>query len=102
MANAPVKKISDYPFGLSIFEHTNENGRKTYSVSLQRSYKKKDTGEYVNETMNMYEEDLLKLSTATEMAYWAINNIKNNAPKPQAQPVAQQTPASVTNDDIPF
>lgn len=101
MANAPVKKISDYPFGLSIFEHTNENGRKTYSVSLQRSYKKKDTGEYVNETMNMYEEDLLKLSTATEMAYWVINNIKNNAPKPQAQPVAQ-TPATTTDDSIPF
>ena len=101
MANAPVKKISDYPFGLSIFEHTNENGRKTYSVSLQRSYKKKDTGEYVNENMNVYEEDLLKLSSAAEMAYWAINNIKNNAPKPQAQPVAQ-TPAATIDDSIPF
>lgn len=103
MANAPIKKIKDYPLTVAIFEW-NKDGKKSYSISLQRSYKKKDTGEYVNETINLYPEDLLKFQNLTSVAYNDILSRTQDKPseQPASQPAAQQTPTSVTDDDIPF
>lgn len=102
MANAPIKKIKDYPLTAAIFEW-DKDGKKSYSVSLQRTYKKKDTGEYVNETINLYQEDLLKLVNLANITYNDIIRRQQDKPSEQSasQPTAQ-TPASVTNDDIPF
>lgn len=101
MANAPIKKLRDYGLSTAIFEWNND-GKKSYSISLQRSYKKKDATEYTNESINLYPEDLLKLSRLLERTYDSYLALMQSD-APASAPAPQQTTQQATNsDDIPF
>ena len=106
MANAPVIKIKDFGVSTAVFEWANQDGKKSYSIALQRSYKKKDAQDYTEETINMYPEDLLKFAALLTRTYNELVDYRNaNKPTPQATP--QVTPqaapqASASDDSIPF
>lgn len=99
----PVIKLRDFGVSTAIFEWVRD-GKKSYSISLQRSYKKKDAKEYTNETINLYPEDLLKYAHLLEKTYDAYNdyaygNSEKQASAPEAAPTA---PSADDDDDIPF
>lgn len=105
----PVIKLIDFGVSTAVFKWERD-GKKSYSVSLQRSYKKKDSDEYVNETINLYPEDLLKYAHLLEKTYDAYNDYAYGSSKKQASaptaapasaPAATPSSASV-DDDIPF
>ena len=101
MANAPIKKLRDYGLSTAIFEWNND-GKKSYSISLQRSYKKKDATEYTNESINIYPEDLLKLSRLLERTYDSyLALMQSDAPASAPAPI-QAAPQQANSDDIPF
>lgn len=100
MSNAPVIKNRDLGISTAVFEWTNQDGKKTYSVSLQRSYKKKDEEKYTEETINMYPEDLLKVANLLARTYNDLLDYRA-ANKPVTTPTTA-TPSSVDSDNIPF
>jgi len=98
MSNTPVVKNRDLGVSTAVFEWTNQDGKKTYSVSLQRSYKKKDEKEYTDEIINMYPEDLLKVANLLTRTYNDLLDYRA-ATKPVITP---STPSSIDSDNIPF
>ena len=106
MANAPVIKIKDFGVSTAVFEWANQDGKKSYSIALQRSYKKKDAQDYTEETINMYPEDLLKFAALLTRTYNDLADYRNtNKSTPQAtpQPTPQAAPQPAASDDsIPF
>ena len=106
MANAPVIKIKDFGVSTAVFEWANQDGKKSYSIALQRSYKKKDAQDYTEETINMYPEDLLKFANLLIRTYNDLADYRNtNKATPQAtpQPTPQAAPQPAASDDsIPF
>lgn len=110
MANEPIIKLRDFGVSTAVFEWKNDN-KKSYSISLQRSYKKKDSDEYVNETINLYPEDLLKYAQLLEQTYQKYVNYrisefdKTRGSKPtttQPSAPAQNVTSAAIDDDIPF
>ena len=102
MANAPVIKIKDFGVSTAVFEWANQDGKKSYSIALQRSYKKKDAQDYTEETINMYPEDLLKFAALLTRTYNELVDYRNV--NRQSAPAATQAApqASVSDDSIPF
>lgn len=115
MSNAPILVASDYMMKVSVFEH-NRDGKDNYSFCLQRSYKKKDTDEYVNETINLFPEDVLKMSHLLDSAYAMLRGYRNNKQRnggvyttgpatvttgPEAAPLPQASLVK-NSTDIPF
>lgn len=101
----PVIKLRDFGVSTAVFEW-DRDGKKSYSISLQRSYKKKDAKEYTNETINLYPEDLLKYAHLLEKTYDAYNAYAYGEDKKQASAPAQgwsqsESPAN-DDSDIPF
>lgn len=99
----PVIKLKDFGVSTAVFEWVRD-GKKSYSISLQRSYKKKDSDEYVNETINLYPEDLLKYAHLLERTYDAYNAYaygegKKQTSAPASSPAQSSAPV---DDDIPF
>lgn len=74
--SAPILVSSDYLMKVSVFEHS-KDGKDSYSFCLQRSYKNKN-GEYVNETINLFPEDVLKMSALLDDAYAMLRGYRNN------------------------
>ena len=102
MANAPVIKIKDFGVSTAVFEWANQDGKKSYSIALQRSYKKKDAQDYTEETINMYPEDLLKFANLLIRTYNDLADYRNtNKSTPQPTPQAAPQPAA-SDDSIPF
>lgn len=104
MPSTPVVKLKDFGVSTAIFEWERD-GKKSYSIALQRSYKKKDEKEYTNETINLYPEDLLKFAHILTRTYDAYNAYAYGEGKKQevkSAPAQQQSAQSVTEDDIPF
>ena len=100
----PVIKVLDRNISIAGFEFDGQNGTKTISFSIQRSYKSKQTGQWVNETIKCYEDDLLKIANLCLQAYNEACERRSGQPTsvPEAPP-AQQQPAQQTPDDgIPF
>lgn len=101
----PIVKLRDFGVSTAIFKWNN-NGKETYSVSLQRSYKKKDSDEYVNETINLYPEDLLKYAHLLERTYDAYNAYSYGEGKKQSSTAAAAPASDPANPpvdyDIPF
>ena len=106
MANTPVIKIKDFGVSTAVFEWANQDGKKSYSIALQRSYKKKDAQDYTEETINLYPEDLLKFAALLTRTYNELVDYRNvNKSTPQATPqvTPQATPQpSASDDSIPF
>lgn len=103
----PIIKMSDRALSIAVFEFQNQNGPNTYSVNIQRAFKKKDAQEWTREEIHCYEEDLLKIAHLCHEAYDALR--KYRSPKPKAKEATQapaQAPASQpeaqVDDEIPF
>lgn len=103
MANTPVIKIKDFGVSTAVFEWANQDGKKSYSIALQRSYKKKDAQDYTEETINMYPEDLLKFAALLTRTYNELVDYRN-ANRQSAPAATQAAPqaSSVADDSIPF
>lgn len=108
MSNKPVKSHKDGWFSASIFEGEYD-GRKTYNVSIQKGFKRKDSDEVEYQTISLFPEDLLKLSQLCERAYWSVSDLrdadyqrsKEGNEKPAPKPAASTKKAS-DDDEIPF
>lgn len=104
----PVIKVADRNISVAGFEFQNQNGA-TISLILQRSYKSKKTGEWVSESINCFEDDLLKIANLCQKAYNTLCE-KRVQQQPQQAPTSVPTPAQPKvetptqdqNDDIPF
>lgn len=90
----PVIKLKDRGISVGVFEFD-----KNLSVNLQRSYKKKDSEEWVREEIHCFEDDLLKIANICTQAYNAIRN--RVVPEKKEEPALKviETPPQ---DDIPF
>lgn len=110
--SAPILVASDFLMKVSVFEH-NRDGKDSYSFCLQRSYKNKN-GEYVDETINLSPEDLLKMSALLDDAYAMLRGYRSNKARnggkfttgpntvltgPEAEPLPE---ISLVNDEITF
>lgn len=73
----PIIKTRDFGVSTSVFEWKKDD-KKTYTISLQRTYKKDD--KYVNETINMFPEDLLRYARLLEMTYERLTAYRINTP----------------------
>ena len=89
----PVIKRQDGQLKFAVFKFITEDGKARYSIQGQRSYKKKGTEEWVQETINMFPEDLLRLANLATTTYTDIRadmfKDNKNYTKPE-------------NTDIPF
>lgn len=74
MNNKPEMKKKDGVLQVSFFKNRNEKG-EYYSVSIQRS-RKDQNGEWRQETIHVYPEDLLKVHALTFRAYNAFVEAK--------------------------
>lgn len=106
--NSPIIKFKDRTLNIGVFEFVNQDGSRSFSCDLQRSYKKKDAEEYTRENIHCYEEDLLKIANICTRAYNAIMSHRAKIAQTQ-QPAAKQptpapapAPAPIDDDDIPF
>lgn len=108
MSNKPVKSHKDGWFSASVFEGEYD-GRKTYNVSIQKGFKRKDSDEVEYQTISLFPEDLLKLSQLCERAYGSVLDLKDAdyqkskevTEKPASKPVEAPKKTS-DNDEIPF
>jgi hypothetical protein len=105
MTNKPVLNFRDGALSAGVFEGDNERG-KFFNISLQRSFKKKDSDEWERQSLSLFPEDLLKIAVLCERTYNGILDLKQNTPKEQVSAPArtkQETPVqSYNNDEIPF
>lgn len=104
MPNTPIIKLRDYGVSTAVFEW-DRDGKKSYSISLQRSYKKKDEKEYTNETINIYPEDLLRYAYLLQKTYGAYNDYIQSMREKAATAQSPAAPVSnqpVIDNDIPF
>lgn len=103
----PIIKMSDRGLSIAVFEFQNQNGPNTFSVNLQRAFKKKDAQEWTREEIHCYEEDLLKIAHLCHEAYDALRKYRSPKPKEKeathapAQAPAP-APAQTEEDSIPF
>jgi hypothetical protein len=96
MNEKPIIQRKDGNLNFSVFAKTSQDGKTYYSISFQRSYKKKGTEEWNRETVNMFPDDLLKLSSLASVTY---TDIVAHTRKSKATPTYT---APEFNDDIPF
>lgn len=99
MADKPNGSKKLFPFEVAFWNKTTQDGKQYQSVSLTQSVKDKD-GKWTNVNMYLFPEDLLKISTLCEQAYWLVKSDEPARDKTQTQ---TQTRANVADDDsIPF
>ena len=101
MPNLPVLSSKDMGLSVACFEWNQQDGKKNYSFSIQRSHKKKDSEEYENETINCYSDDLLKIANLCQRAYNQYIQYRQKTPAP-AQSQASAPAQSSDDDSIPF
>ncbi len=100
MENKPVISLRDRSLSISVFCRE-KDGQQTYGACLQRSWKDKTTNEWKREQINLFPDELLKLSalsarTYTETLVYAQNHRQTNNGYPS------QSMDDGLNDDIPF
>ena len=94
MPNAPIKKFKtgiSYGVDVAVWEHSGN-----YTVSIQKRYKDKRTGEYKVST-SYFPQDLAAIQQLLPQAIAFIDAEKN---KEQGERKPQQQ--ELTDDDIPF
>jgi hypothetical protein len=102
VSKAPIKKFKYGKVVLALWEWENEvNGKKSYSFSIDKSYKDKN-GQWQN-TSNLYETDLRDLSVL--LSGLLAKKIKeyddcNNQPPQQAAP--KPAPQPEPDVEVPF
>lgn len=100
----PIKTLRDGAIKTAVFEQQTTDGRTSYSVVLERSFKKKDSTEWESQKLNIFAEDLLKIASLCERTYWGICEVRECVGKPV---VAQEQPVSkpkldASDDSMPF
>lgn len=111
---SPVITIRDRGLTVSFFERevkdlgTGET-TKSYGACLQRSWRDKTNGDWKREQINLFPDELLKLSALCPRAYNALveyvqaNKSDNNGTNHPAQIMDSQDPSQDDlNDEIPF
>lgn len=110
----PVISNRDRSLSISIFKKDqidNEGHLRTYySACLQRSYQKpedKGTDKWQRENINLYPDELLKLSVLALKTYndttsYAQANRKDYLPKEHPAQSFDDTPPAWVEEDIPF
>lgn len=115
MANQPIIKKHDRGLSIAVFkdEYTTSQGeiRTRFSIAVQRSYKDKN-GEWKQNALNCFIEDLPPLVLLLQEAYFAFNHyLESNRQKTAAKPAedpfkdlpaGKTTNTDVFDDDIPF
>lgn len=67
----PIQEFKDFPLSVAIWEQTNNEGRKYYSVSSYKSYKNAD-GEW-KQTNSLIGNESLRMSALMRLAHeWII------------------------------
>lgn len=103
MPTLPILSSKDMGLSVACFEWKQDDGKKNYSFSIQRSHKKKDSEEFENETINCYADDLLKLANLCQRAYnQYVKYRQDHKDAPAATPAPASAPAQSLDDDIPF
>lgn len=105
--NKPILTTRDRTLSVSIFKKqaTGNDGQEHtfYSACLQRSYKDKN-GEWQRESINIYPDELLKVSALTMRAYNQLS-LALQQEKEIAQASGKEYPAQQMdelNDFVPF
>lgn len=93
----PIITKRDKNLSISVFQNETNDGKKYYSIQLQRSYLKKGETEWTRETINLFKDDLLPLSKLSSDVYGDIGN----EPKEKGSPELGRNSYDF-NDDIPF
>lgn len=91
-------------FSATVESKTSQAGKEYTSVSICQSSKGK-TGEWEKKYLNMFPEDLLKLSAMCLSAYNDYITEETSrvlGTKPAEQPVETQVEDDFINDEIPF
>lgn len=107
MSNLPILQKRDRNLSISIFSEniTDRNSgeiRTRFSFAIQRSYKDKN-GEWKNQTINTYSDEMLPFANLITQSYNMLNDyIGTQKTKQSKQTAAAQTAGSYPEDDIPF
>ncbi len=72
MNEKPIIQRKDGNINMSVFYNIGSDGKGYYSITLQRSYKKKGSEEWTRETIGMFQDDLLKLENIAGCTYTDI------------------------------
>lgn len=104
MSNKFAFQTRDRSLSVSFFEKERENDKgfmeTLYSASLQRSYRKKNSEELVNENINLIPDELLKVSNLCLKAYNELTKYAQS--KKQERQETRQYPAQAYNDPAPY
>ena len=107
MSNLPILQKRDRNLSISIFSEniTDRNSgeiRTRFSFAIQRSYKDKN-GEWKNQTINTYSDEMLPFANLITQSYNMLNDYnRTQKTKQSKQTAAAQTAGSYPEDDIPF
>lgn len=115
MANLPVIKKRNGAFSVAIFAENKSRADGSeyvsYGAVLQKSYRDPQTQDWKQQSINMFENNVMDVALLLQAAAMALVELKNPVAKDQtaAQPAAQPAtqPAEVHSvadipDDCPF
>lgn len=108
MSNLPILQKRDRNLSISIFSEsvTDRNTgeiRTRFSFAIQRSYKDKN-GEWKNQTINTYSNEMLPFANLITQSYNMLNDYieKQRSSKQKAASTPQASGSYPEDDDIPF
>ena len=109
MSQPPIMTIRDRKLSASIFERE-KDGKKFYGICVQRSFKRdKNSDKWEREQINLFSDDLLKLSLLLQTTYNRLIEYaqQNKAPTTtaadyQAAKDGWDAGQQGFDDDIPF
>lgn len=108
MSNLPILQKRDRNLSISIFSEniTDRNTgeiRTRFSFAIQRSYKDKN-GEWKNQTINTYSDEMLPLANLITQTYNMLNNYIQSQKSKKSQSKTSEAAQgwAPEDDDIPF
>lgn len=96
----PVIQLRDKGLSISVFEKETADNKKYYSVCLQKSYIKKGDTDYTRETINLFSDDLPKLSILASTAY--VDTLNQKPAPANVETTSWDSNIKIDNDEIPF
>lgn len=92
-----ILRKKDNNFSVSFFDCESKDGKKYTGVMLSRGFKDK-SGEWKNEDLHIFTDDLLKIANLCTRSYEAVKEIKEVAPPKEKQ----EEQVDDLDDAIPF
>lgn len=105
MTTKPILSRRNSNIDLAVFEFDN-NGKKSKTISITRSYQKKGSDEWTRETIHCFPEDLLAISNLANVLYTDI--MAYNYKKKEVEQIQEEDGFTVGaqgvkfDDSIPF